>query len=120
VTKPKVPQNILDLNLPISVELTQGSLPMSGSTTASLPVKFEATSDEVCFIAGEALIFKSIGTCEFLGSQTGDNATLPAPPKAFEIEVVDSRITILCSKGKSIKKVKAFKPKCPSGYKVKK
>ena len=31
-----------------------------------------------------------------------------------------NKITITCTKGKLIKKVTAFKPKCPSGYKVKK
>jgi len=30
------------------------------------------------------------------------------------------KVTITCTKGKLIKKVTAIKPKCPSGYKVKK
>lgn len=46
-------------------------------------------------------------------------ATPSASPLASKITVAPKLITITCVKGKTIKKVKAVSPKCPSGYKKK-
>jgi hypothetical protein len=40
--------------------------------------------------------------------------------EAIEERILKKRTTITCVKGKLTKKVTALKPKCPSGYKVKK
>jgi uncharacterized protein (DUF58 family) len=44
----------------------------------------------------------------------------PTPSASATAKPVVKKITITCVKGKSVKKVTAVKPKCPTGYKVKK
>ena len=42
------------------------------------------------------------------------------PPKSSPIGIVSKKKTITCVKGKSIKRITALKPTCPSGYKIRK
>ncbi len=44
----------------------------------------------------------------------------PTPSASAAAKPVAKKITITCVKGKAVKKVTAVKPKCPTGYKVKK
>jgi hypothetical protein len=44
----------------------------------------------------------------------------PTPSASATAKPVAKKITITCVKGKAVKKVTAVKPKCPTGYKVKK
>ena len=47
-------------------------------------------------------------------------AELKAKQEADAKAIATKRKTITCVKGKTTKKVKAIKPKCPTGYKLKK
>ncbi len=40
-------------------------------------------------------------------------------PIEKQIQAFERIVTITCNKGKSVKKVTAIKPKCPTGYKKK-
>jgi hypothetical protein len=89
-------------------------------TSTGLLAHFEATTDDICFVAGDTLVFKSVGYCEFNASQDGDEANLPAESTNFHFLIIDSRKTLFCLKGKLSKKEVGINPKCPAGYKVKK
>lgn len=58
----------------------------------------------------------SVEPSEKKPSQTFDAKAKPTPSASS----LAKSITIYCTKGKVVKKVTALKPKCPSGYKVKK
>jgi hypothetical protein len=45
--------------------------------------------------------------------------TASATPSASAKPVLPKKISITCTKGKTVKKVTAIKPKCPVGYKKK-
>ena len=81
----------------------------------------------VCNFVNGNFTLLAPGTCKSTINQAGDSTWEPAPSVdiAFEVlSVPDSAIvkktTINCVKGKITKKVTGVKPKCPSGYKLKK
>ena len=120
VTNPRSPQVILTYPFPSQYELSLGSTNVYMKTSTGLLAHFEASTDDICFVAGGTLVFKSVGYCNFTASQDGDEANLPAESKYFQFQIIDSRKTLLCLKGKTSKKVLGINPKCPVGYKVKK
>lgn len=121
IIKPqRIAQNIPELTLSKKYELGKSPLKLSLFSDAGLSVQFTALTDEVCFVAGDSLIFRNSGSCELQANQDGDESTLAAESKFFSIQVVANKATIICLKGKQSKKVTGYNPKCPVGYKVKK
>jgi len=120
VPKPKSPQVILTYPFASNYELSLGSIIVYLKTSSGVLAHVEASTDDICFMAGDTLVFKKIGTCNFTASQEGDELNLPAEPRDFSLEIVDSRKSLVCLKGKLIKKVVGINAKCPSGYKVRK
>jgi secreted trypsin-like serine protease len=55
-----------------------------------------------------------------VSSTSSPGSAVTDRPKSTPIATVLKRKTITCIKGKSIKRITAFKPTCPSGYKLKK
>jgi hypothetical protein len=52
-------------------------------------------------------------------NQSGNAYYAPAESKYIDFEVLATKKTITCIKGKLVKKVTAVNPKCPAGYKKK-
>jgi len=94
------------------------------SSSSKLPVTAIERSPKVCIVDRDILYLKSEGDCIIELSQIGDKSFLPAKTLVKKIKVVagssSKLILITCIKGNLVKKVTAVKPKCPSGYKVKK
>jgi hypothetical protein len=65
---------------------------------------------------------KTPGRCVIAFSQEGNSEFKPASNLVLDFVLVSTtkKTTITCTKGKLTKKMTAVKPKCPSGYKVKK
>ena len=65
---------------------------------------------------------KASGRCVIAFSQEGNSEYKPANNLIldFTIAATAKKTTITCVKGKVTKKVTAIKPKCPTGFKVKK
>ena len=108
-------------NLKSSYYLSDKEIELLLQTDAYLPVRFKSLSPETCEVLGSLLWLVSTGSCIVEASQEGDDKTLAAPFRNFEIWIDSNPTkTITCLKGKVSKKVTGVKPKCPSGYKVKK
>ena len=120
ISSPKSSQVILYSAFEPQYELSLNSIVVSSTTSTGLPVHFEASTDDICFVAGDSLIFRKKGYCEFVASQDGNESNLAATPVDFLIEIIDTRRSINCLKGKSVKKVVGNSPVCPIGYKLKK
>lgn len=116
----RIKQVIPELNLSTKYDISKSPLDLSLFSDAGLKVKFTALTDEVCFVAGDSLILRNGGTCELQAAQEGDDNTLAAESKFFNIQVAVNKTAVVCLKGKQSKKVTGFSPKCPAGYKLKK
>lgn len=120
ITK-QVSQNIPELNLDSSYFISTRNVELSLRTDAALTVRFKSLSPKICQVLGSTLAFVNTGSCILEASQEGDTNTLPAPVRNFEIWIdSDPLKSITCIKGKLAKKVSGSKPKCPTGYKLKK
>jgi hypothetical protein len=117
----------LNITQPPAVQITEKSITLFKSTNVSSPkFQFELSSPEVCWasqIEDEIFIdLLSIGKCEF-GVIIRESTEFAATDKIqvqFLVQAVKGKISIMCLKGKSVKKVTGLSPKCPAGYKVKK
>lgn len=65
-------------------------------------------------------LFLIAPTCENVDNQIVAAAELKAKQEAEAKSTATKKVTITCIKGKLFKKVTAVKPKCPTGFKVKK
>ena len=114
-------QSIPALNLKSSYLLSVKSVELTLKTTALLDVEFRSLTPKTCDVLGTLLLFTNTGSCRLEGSQEGDEKTLAAPVRNFDIWIDSDPIkTLTCMKGKLTKKVTGVSPKCPPGYKVKK
>ena len=87
---------------------------IAAKAAADLKAKQEAEAEAELFAKQEA-------AAELLAKQeAAAEAELKAKQDAAAKAAAVKKTTITCTKGKLIKKVTAVKPKCPSGYKVKK
>jgi hypothetical protein len=92
------------------------------NSTSNLSVFAYNSTDNVCVFENGMIRTKTSGRCVIAFSQEGNSEYKPASNLIldFVITATNKKTTITCLKGKLTKKVTAVKPKCPSGYKVKK
>ncbi|HUW87388.1 MAG TPA: serine protease [Candidatus Paceibacterota bacterium] len=111
-------QSIGNWNLPKTAVITKSILPFKISATSGLLVTAVSKTEKVCLISESKLVLVAPGRCIVSMSQEGNSEFLAAPVKVMIITVAATpkKITILCVKGKLVKKVTAVKPVCPSGY----
>ena len=114
----KSSQSIGNWNLPAATSITKSVLPFNISATSGLPVVAVSKTEKICLVSESELILVAPGRCLVSMSQEGDSQFLAAPSKVMIITVAATpkKITIVCVKGKLVKKVTAVKPVCPSGY----
>jgi hypothetical protein len=106
-----------------AISLSRELLSLRLSSTSRLKVEIGSYTQEVCSLVGNKISLNSIGDCSLYVLQGGNFEFLPAPPFKINFLVQAPAVkqsTITCVKGKLTKKVTAVKPKCPSGYKLKK
>ncbi|MDP1719392.1 MAG: serine protease [Candidatus Nanopelagicaceae bacterium] len=117
-TTTKSSQTIGNWNLPATATITKSKLPFSISATSGLPVTAVSKTEKICLVSESELILVAPGRCLVSMSQEGNSEFLAAPVKVMIIIVAATpkKITIVCVKGKLVKKVTAVKPFCPSGY----
>ena len=114
----KSSQSIGIWNLPTAVNITKSVLPFSISATSALSVTAVSKTEKICLVSESELILVAPGRCLVSMSQEGDSQFLAAPSKVMIITIAAAtkKVTIVCVKGKLVKKVTAVKPVCPSGY----
>ncbi|MDP1711795.1 MAG: serine protease [Candidatus Nanopelagicaceae bacterium] len=114
----KSSQSIGNWNLPATSSVTKSVLPFSVSATSGLPVVAVSKTEKICLVSESELILVAPGRCLVSMSQEGNSEFLAAPVKVVIITIaaVAKKTTIVCVKGKLVKKVTAVKPICPSGY----
>jgi hypothetical protein len=80
------------------------------------------STDNVCVYENGMIKTKTSGRCVIAFSQEGNSEFKPASNLILDFTITDGtkKATITCIKGKITKKVTALKPRCPTGYKVKK
>jgi hypothetical protein len=105
-----------------SIPLSSIGLPTKVNSTSNLSVFAYNSTDNVCVFENGMIRTKTSGRCVIAFSQEGNSEYKPASNLIldFVITATNKKTTITCLKGKLTKKVTAVKPKCPSGYKVKK
>lgn len=111
----------LKLEFSITTPQKLGSSPISFSSTSAsnLPIKTSSMDETICSISGSTILLKRAGKC-IISSEVAGDSTWAAAKVEKSLDIYEQKlISITCTKGKTIKKVTALKPKCPSGYKVK-
>ncbi|MBI3430395.1 MAG: serine protease [Actinobacteria bacterium] len=112
-------QSIGNWNLPTTVNIMKLVFPFNISATSALPVTAVSKTEKICLVSEAELILVAPGRCLVSMSQDGNSEFLAAPVKIMIITITAAtakKVTIVCVKGKLVKKVTAVKPLCPSGY----
>ena len=104
------------------VPFSSTGLPTKVASSSDLPVFAYNSTNEVCVYENGVIRTKTSGRCVIAFSQEGNSEFKPASNLVLDFVIVSTtkKTTITCTKGKLVKKVTSVKPKCPSGYKVKK
>jgi hypothetical protein len=110
-----------------TADITTKSLNLAATASSGGAVTFASTSTENCTISGPTLNLLKAGNCVVTASQAGTSTFAPVSASATIVltgvvvtpKPVVTKKTIVCVKGKTIKKVSGTNPKCPKGYKVK-
>ena len=111
-----------------TADLATKSLTLTATASSGGTVTFTSTSPENCTVVGSTLNLLKAGNCLVTASQAGTSTLTPVTASAIITltgtvvtpKPVVTKKTIVCMKGKSMKKVSGINPKCPKGYKVKK
>jgi hypothetical protein len=106
-----------------SIPFSMNSIPIQVSASSGLEVFAYNNTSSVCGYSNGSISLKTPGRCVIAFSQEGNLDFKPASNVILDFtitSVVGKKTTITCVKGKLTKKVTAVKPKCPTGYKVRK
>ena len=106
-----------------SVPISSNGIPTQVRSTSNLPVFAYNSTNDVCVYENGIIKTKTSGRCVISFSQEGNSEFKPASNLILDFTIAAAatkKTTITCVKGKLTKKVTAVKPKCPTGYKVKK
>jgi hypothetical protein len=101
------------------VYLSKGSIVYIPFVTSYLPLSIRSLDSSVCDYVLNYIKLKKPGRCTITLDQSGSAFYAPAESKIIDFEVLATKKTITCIKGKSVKKVTALNPKCPVGFKKK-
>jgi hypothetical protein len=114
---------------PVSTaDIATKSLTLTATASSGGAVTYSTTSPDNCSISGSTLNLLKAGNCVVTATQSGTSVLAPVTASttitltgiAVTPKPVVTKKTIVCVKGKTIKKVSGTNPKCPKGYKVKK
>jgi len=114
---------------PVSTaDIATKSLTLTATASSGGTVTYSTASPDNCSISGSTLNLLKAGNCVVTATQSGTSVLAPVTASAtitltgtvVTPKPVETKKTIVCVKGKTIKKVSGTNPKCPKGYKVKK
>lgn len=89
------------------------------TSLSGLPVQNTSLSPEVCSINKNKLTYFAAGKCEVLSIAFGNDTWAETSLRTIFTKSTP-RASLICIKGKTVKKISGKNPKCPAGYKVKK
>ena len=115
-------------NLPTTVDIATKTLALAATASSGASVIYSTTSTDACSITGSTLNLLKAGNCVVTASQAGTSTLAPVSTTATIMLTgaviaptpVTTKKIIVCTKGKTNKKVSGVNPKCPKGYKLKK
>jgi hypothetical protein len=121
------PQTIT-FTLPANIDISTKTLALAAIASSGASVIYSTTSADTCSITGSTLNLLKAGNCAVTASQAGTSTLAPVSTTATIMLTgaviaptpVATKKTIVCTKGKTNKKVNGVNPKCPKGYKIKK
>ena len=106
-------------NNPSSVNISSRTILLDVTLTSALPVNSQSLTPSICRASGLTLSLVGAGNCLVRLSSPETPNYLRVPTRDISIQITQSKITIVCAKGKLIKSVTGVMPKCPAGYKKK-
>ena len=121
------PQTIT-FTLPATGDISTKTLPLAATASSGASVMYSTTSADTCSITGSTLNLLKSGNCVVTVSQAGTSTLAPVSTTATIMLTgaviaptpIATKKTIVCTKGKTNKKVSGANPKCPKGFKLKK
>jgi hypothetical protein len=118
----------MTFTLPATVNISTKTLALAATASSGASVIYSTTSTDICSITGPTLNLLKAGNCVVTASQAGTSTLAPVSTTATIMLTgaviaptpIATKKTIVCTKGKTNKKVSGANPKCPKGYKLKK
>jgi len=118
----------MTFTLPTTVDIATKILTLAATASSGASVIYSTTSADTCSITGSTLSLLKTGSCVVTASQAGTSTLAPVSTTATIMLTgaviaptpIATKKTIVCTKGKTNKKVSGANPKCPKGYKLKK
>jgi len=118
----------MTFTLPATVDISTKTLALTATASSGASVIYSTTSSDACSITGSTLNLLKAGNCVVTASQAGTTTLAPVSTTATIVLTgaviaptpIATKKTIVCTKGKTNKKVIGTNPKCPKGYKLKK
>ena len=112
--------------LPATVDISTKTLTLAATASSGASVTFSTASVDACSITGSTLNLLKAGNCVVTASQAGNSTLAPVSTTTTIMLTgaviaptpVATKKTIVCTKGKTNKKISGVNPKCPKGYKV--
>ena len=118
----------MTFTLPANIDISAKTLTLAATASSGASVIYSTTSSDACSITGSTLNLLKAGNCVVTASQAGTSTLAPVSTTATIMLTgaviaptpIATKKTIVCTKGKTNKKVSGVNPKCPKGYKLKK
>lgn len=118
----------MTFTLPATIDITTKTLTLAATASSGASIIYSTTSADACSITGSTLNLLKAGNCAVAASQAGTSTLAPISTTATIMLTsaviaptpIATKKTIVCTKGKTNKKVSGTNPKCPKGYKLKK
>ena len=118
----------MTFTLPANIDVSAKTLTLAATASSGASVIYSTTSSDACSITGSTLNLLKAGNCVVTASQAGTSTLAPVSTTATIMLTgaviaptpIATKKTIVCTKGKTNKKVSGVNPKCPKGYKLKK
>ena len=118
----------MTFTLPANADISAKTLALAATASSGASVIYSTASADICSITGSTLNLLKAGNCVVTASQGGTSTLAPVTTTATVMLTgaviaptpIATKKTIVCTKGKTSKKVSGTNPKCPKGYKLKK
>ena len=85
--------NVIDFRLPGALLLSQGTYPITATSSSNLSVSLTSTTVSVCTVANSTLTLLTIGTCTVVATQSGADFVPEATALTQSVEISTLRVT---------------------------
>jgi hypothetical protein len=107
---------IITASYPKTADLAERAIAIEAASNSDSVIQIASMEPSICVAVGTGVILKKSGLCK-LRLYQNKTTDFASSERVIEISITT---TLICSKGKALRKVFGVNPKCPSGYKVKK